>query len=160
MSGYWGDEAKTGRVLVPSPLPGPFAERVCRTGDLVTIDGDGQYLYIGRRDHMVKIRGYRVELGEVETALYEHEGVHEAAAYVVPDSEGANHLFASVVMSDGKAMTPKDLQTFCAARLPKYMVPEEIGIERALPKTSTGKVDRPALVAAQRGDAAPAARPA
>jgi len=69
MSGYWGDPERTRRVLVPNWLLRHFEERVCRTGDLVTIDENGNYVYIGRRDHMVKSRGYRIELGEIEAIL-------------------------------------------------------------------------------------------
>jgi len=87
MSGYWGDPEKTGRVLVPSPVPNLHAGIACRTGDLVTLDAAGNYIYLGRRDHLVKSRGYRIELGEIETLLYEHPQVREVALVAVPDED-------------------------------------------------------------------------
>jgi acyl-coenzyme A synthetase/AMP-(fatty) acid ligase len=70
MSGYWGDKEKTRRVLVGNPFQTAYDEPAYRTGDLVTLDDEGNYVFLGRRDGMVKTRGYRVEVGEVEAALY------------------------------------------------------------------------------------------
>jgi non-ribosomal peptide synthetase component F len=72
MRGYWGQPSKTAEVLVRNPLASASGELVYRTGDLVTLDPAGNYVYLGRRDSMVKIRGCRVELGEAEAALYRH----------------------------------------------------------------------------------------
>jgi acyl-coenzyme A synthetase/AMP-(fatty) acid ligase len=144
MTGYWGDAAKTAAVLVENPLQPAFDERVCRTGDLVTLDAaTGDYLYGGRRDHMVKIRGYRVELGEVEAVLYRHAAVREAAVVVASDADGGARLHAYVVGEPSPAEA--ELVRHCEQHLPKYMVPEVFQIRSALPQTSTGKVDRPAL---------------
>ena len=145
MTGYWGDSAKTAAVLVRNPLQPAYDEWVCRTGDLVIPDQRGDYLYVGRRDHMVKIRGYRVELGEVEAALYQHEKVREAAVVPVDGPDGGKMLQAFVV-GDG-SVTVELLERHCLERLPRYMVPERFAIRPALPKTSTGKIDRPALQA-------------
>ena len=143
--GYWGDHEKTAGSFVNNPLQDGFDERCYKTGDLITLDADGNYLFLGRRDHMVKSRGYRIELGEIESALYSHPLVKEAAAIAVPDELIGNRLRAFVVMSDGGIATADELQRWCGKSIPAYMVPEAVEFRASLPKTSTGKVDRPAL---------------
>lgn len=146
MEGYWADPEKTDRVLVQNPLQSARTERVCRTGDLVSIDERGDFIYIGRRDHMVKVRGFRVELGEVEAALYQHAGVREAAVIPVtdPGEAGAGVQLRAYIAADGD-VSLTELEQHCIERLPRYMVPSTFELRPSLPKTSTGKVDRPAL---------------
>ncbi|MGH2406307.1 MAG: amino acid adenylation domain-containing protein [bacterium] len=146
MSGYWGDPQRTAQVLLQNMLHPHFEERVCRTGDLVTLDEEGNYLYIGRRDHMVKSRGYRIELGEIETALYSHPRITEAVVVAIPDEEVTNRLKAFIVTDPADALTVQDVQGYCQEHVPKYMVPETVEFRRILPKTSTGKVDRRSLL--------------
>jgi amino acid adenylation domain-containing protein len=153
--GYWGDREKTARSFVRNPLQRDFDELAYKTGDLVSLDEDGNYLFLGRRDHMIKSRGYRIELGEIESALYAHPLVKEAAAVAVPDDLIGNRLWAFVVLTDGTHATAEDLQRWCADRIPAYMVPETIDLREALPKTSTGKTDKPALVRSIEGVTAP-----
>jgi amino acid adenylation domain-containing protein len=155
--GYWGDAEKTVRHFVENPLPRGFRETVYRTGDVVTFDDDGNYIFLGRRDNMVKSRGYRIELGEVETALYRHERVREAAVVAVPDPGLGNRLVAVVVAEDARRVTASELQEFCTQFIPRYMVPEDIQFRDTLPRTSTGKVDRVSLArdvarAGERGE--------
>jgi amino acid adenylation domain-containing protein len=145
MLGYWGDRAKTDKVLIQNPFNDRHDEHVYRTGDIVTLDGSGNYLYVGRRDGMIKTRGYRVELGEVEAALYAHEGVKEAAVFPIPDEMVGNLIRAVVVPHDSTKLTREELLAYCSQRIPKYMIPDRIDFLRALPKTSTGKTDRVAL---------------
>jgi len=152
--GYWGDAEKTSRNFVENPLARGFREVVYRTGDIVTLDDEGNYLFLGRRDDMVKSRGYRIELGEVESALYRHEAVREAAVVAVPDPDIGNRLVAFVVMENGRSESPTDLQDFCTASIPRYMVPETITFRDALPKTSTGKVDKVTLARGVAGTTA------
>lgn len=145
--GYWGDPEKTSKGFVRNSFQSYFEELAYRTGDIVTLDQDGKnWRYAGRRDHMVKSRGYRIELGEVEAALYGCDGVKEAAVVAVPDDLIGNRLAAFIVTLEGKSLTINDLQSFCRERLPRYMIPELIKFRDALPKTSTGKVDRTLLV--------------
>lgn len=144
--GYWDDDEKTARSFVRNPLQTAFDERAYKTGDLVSLDSDGNYLFLGRRDHMVKSRGYRIELGEIESALYSHPLVKEAAAVAVPDELIGNRLHAFVALSDGAAVTADQLQRWCGERIPAYMVPETVEFRESLPKTSTGKTDKPALL--------------
>jgi amino acid adenylation domain-containing protein len=153
--GYWGDPQKTARGFVGNPFQSHFNEAAYRTGDIVTLAEDGvNWLYVGRRDHMIKSRGYRIELGEIETALYGHPEVKEAAAVAIPDEMIGNRIKAFVVPAAEDGVTVQELESYCGARLPRYMLPENIEFRRELPKTSTGKIDRP-LLARTWGEAAP-----
>ena len=143
MQGYWGDAERTARALVRDPIRGGLRDPVYRTGDLVRQDEDGGYRLMGRRDHQIKSRGYRIELGEIETAIYAHPSVVECVVLAIPDALVTNRIKAYVVRRD--EVTQKDLTRFCVERIPRYMVPEQIDFVQALPKTSTGKVDRQAL---------------
>jgi amino acid adenylation domain-containing protein len=150
MAGYWGQPGKSAEVLVRNPFQPAYPETVYRTGDLVTVDADGNYLYLGRQDGMVKTRGYRVELGEVEAALYGHPAIHEAVVLPVPDELLGSRLRA-VISTDGHgALTREQVLEHCRRRLPGYMVPDVVEICQALPRTSTGKIDRARLARHRR----------
>jgi amino acid adenylation domain-containing protein len=124
MLGYWDAGRRT-----PARHPYP-------TGDMVSRRADGELMYHGRRDHMVKIHGFRVELGEVEAALHGHPGIHEAIAFAVEQ-----RLVAVVVPSD-LALSVLDVKRHCAERLPRYMIPSDVRLVIELPRTSNGKTDR------------------
>lgn len=143
MQGYWGDDERTARLLVPNPLRPQSSDRVYRTGDLVQKLADGNYRFLGRRDAQVKSRGYRIELGEIEVALLAHPAVVECAVVAVPDEVLTNRIKAYVV-SQGP-LEDGELAGSCADHLPTYMIPETFEFLEALPKTSTGKIDRQAL---------------
>lgn len=145
MQGYLGDQEKTARVLIPNPFSQRFDELVYKTGDIVTLDNDGNYIYLGREDGMVKTRGYRVELGEVEAVLYGHPAVKEVAVVSTPDDLLGNRLLAIISLLEGATLTREDVLTFCNQKLPRYMVPDVIEFRKTLPKTTTGKTDRGAL---------------
>ncbi|HEY6495106.1 MAG TPA: amino acid adenylation domain-containing protein [Trebonia sp.] len=142
MSGYWANSEKTGSVLVSNPFQAGYDERAYRTGDLVTLDDDGNFVYVGRRDGMVKTRGYRVELGEVEAALYAHPAISEAAVLPVPDELLGSRLRAVICADGPDGLTREEVLDHCRRRLPGYMVPDVVEFCEALPRTSTGKVDR------------------
>jgi amino acid adenylation domain-containing protein len=153
MRGYWGQPAKTNEVLVRYPCRKSGEELVYRTGDLVTLEPDGSYAYLGRRDSMVKIRGYRVELGEVEAALYRHPAIQEAVVLPVPDELLGSRLRAVIgaVKGEGEVggVTRENVLSHCREWLPSYMVPDIVEFREALPRTSTGKVDRAGLAREQ-----------
>jgi acyl-coenzyme A synthetase/AMP-(fatty) acid ligase len=115
---------------------------------MVSLDADGNYLFMGRVDHQVKSRGYRIELGDVESALHDHPFVREAVVLALPDELAGNRLEAFVSLVDGVSAPSSALQQHCAERLPGYMIPERIHMRAELPRTATGKVDRSALLAA------------
>jgi amino acid adenylation domain-containing protein len=143
MRGYWGDSTRTSKGLVPNPLRQEALDVVYRTGDLGVQDRDGNWRYLGRRDGQIKSRGYRIELGEIEATLYAHAGVTECAAVAVADELVTNRIKAYVVSRE--RVDERALAEFCAQRLPRYMVPELWEFRDALPRTSTGKVDRRSL---------------
>jgi acyl-coenzyme A synthetase/AMP-(fatty) acid ligase len=145
--GYWRDSQSTAARFIQHPGHDLFPDRVYRSGDLVEIGADGALRYVGRRDAQVKIRGNRVNLGEVEEALAAHPAVAEAAVAAVDAGEGEHTLKAFLVVRPGQDVPDmKALRRYCAGLLPAYMIPESVGFHDALPRTSTGKVDRPALV--------------
>ena len=115
-----------------------------RTGDVVVEDENGHYLFRGRRDRMVKKRGFRVELGEIEACLYRYPKVRQAAVVALSDEEGVT-ITAFVSSRNGKRLSVIALKSFCSQHLPLYMVPDRFSFHRALPATSTGKIDYQAL---------------
>lgn len=145
MMGYWGDPETTSSVLVADPTGNDPDQLWYLTHDLVRLRDDGDYEFIGRRDDMVKSRGYRVELGQVEIALASHPGVRESAAIALPPDEWGKSIVGFVALSEA-GWTEGQLRAHVAAQLPVYMVPQRIHLLEALPRTSTGKPDRRLLV--------------
>jgi amino acid adenylation domain-containing protein len=144
--GYWADPEKSARGFVHNHLQPYYNEIAYRTGDIVVLDEDGMnWRFVGRRDHMIKSRGYRIELGEIESVFYEYSNVKEAAVVAIPDDLIGNRIKAFVVPLKEDSLTLTDLQAHCRDRLPRYMVPEVIEFRKELPKTSTGKINRPLL---------------
>jgi amino acid adenylation domain-containing protein len=129
-------------------VPAPFAAageaggRLYRSGDLARLLPDGRLDYLGRIDQQVKVRGFRVEPGEIEAALLAHDGVRAAAVLARQDSAG---LAAYVVVAAGAALAPSALRDHLRQRLPEFMLPSTITLLPSLPLTASGKVDRQAL---------------
>ena len=146
MHGYWGDQELTARRLVKNPLRPDLDERVVKTGDMVTLDNEGNYILLGREDQMVKSRGNRVDLGEVEAAMYAHPAVKEVAVVPIPDDLIGNRIVAFVSLMDGSSAKGEDLLAHCAQRLPRYMVPSSIELRDSLPRVPNGKVDKVSLI--------------
>jgi hypothetical protein len=138
--GYWNQPALTAECFLPDPFGGQPGARLYRTGDLGRRLADGQLEFLGRLDEQVKLRGYRIELAEVEAALRSHPAVREAAAAV----QGVNpaQLVAYVVSAALDGCREEDLHRHLAALLPAYMLPENYVFLEALPRTTSGKVDR------------------
>ena len=145
MLGYWGLPEKTASVRIQHPLHQDYADPVHRTGDRVRVQPDGSFIFLGRRDHMVKTRGYRVELGEIEAALHAHPSVRSAVVAALPDDEIGSRLFAVVASEDGATAVPSEITPFLLERLARYAVPDYILVLPEIPVTSTGKVDRTAI---------------
>jgi amino acid adenylation domain-containing protein len=141
--GYLGRPALTAERFIASPL-GPAGARLYRTGDRARWTPAGELEYLGRTDFQVKVRGHRVELGEVEAAVASHPAVHQAAV-TAPGEGPARKLVAYVVALPGRTAAPAELRAHVAARLPEYMVPAAWVALDALPLTPSGKVDRRAL---------------
>jgi len=143
MRGYWGDIERTRQRLVPDPRDPELGDPVYRTGDLVAEMPDGNYRFLGRRDHQIKHRGYRIELGDVETAINSHPDVVECAVVAVPDEFVSNRIKAFVAVKAD--ITENDIVNHCAELIQKYMIPETFYFREHLPKTSRGKIDRQLL---------------
>jgi amino acid adenylation domain-containing protein len=142
MKGYWGQPEKTANGFYRRKVFGQVEDLFYRTGDLVQLEANGNYRYLGRKDRQIKTRGYRVELDEVEMALLAHEGVQEAAAYPIPDNQGSSLIEASVILKQGIDTTQSELLDHLSRRLPPYAIPVRIDILNVFPRTSTGKINR------------------
>lgn len=134
---YWNLEQQTANAFLPDRKD----DRWYRTGDLVREDPEHGYIYMGRRDRMVKKRGYRVELGEIEACLYQHPEILEAAVVAVPDEAAGVLIRAHLSTKNGEKISLIKLKKFCSERIPVYMVPDGFAFHAVLPKTSTDKVD-------------------
>ena len=121
-----------------------------RTGDLAHYLPDGNLVCLGRIDHQVKVRGFRVELGEIETALGRHPAV-KVNVVVARKESGADSLAAYIIPNAGQDCRPEELRRFLRERLPDYMVPSHFVALEAFPLTPNGKIDRKALPAPQQG---------
>ncbi|HEV2847327.1 MAG TPA: condensation domain-containing protein, partial [Thermoanaerobaculia bacterium] len=154
--GYLGQPDLTAERFVPDPFGSEGGARLYRTGDLARRLADGAVGFLGRIDQQVKVRGHRVEPGEVESVLIALPGVRAAAVLALPDPVGGNRLVAFVVpVEPGGPL--EDLGRQAALRLPAHMVPAGFVILSELPLTSNGKVDRRALAGTPL-EIAPAAR--
>ncbi|MCG8606860.1 AMP-binding protein, partial [bacterium] len=144
--GYWNDVGRTEPLFVRNPLQANFYERVYRTGDVVKLDEAGNYHYQGRSDYQVKVQGYRVELGEVEAAIITHSSVEEAAVLALQKEHQVTYLKAFIVHDQSRELNTAEIRGHCSKHVPRYMIPEEIEFRAGLPKTSTGKTDKKALL--------------
>jgi amino acid adenylation domain-containing protein len=155
--GYLNRPEITAERFIPDPSASVPGERLYRTGDLVRWRREGELEFLGRVDHQVKVRGFRVEPEEIEAALRGHPAVHDAAVSVKPGPGGDPRLVAYTVREEtGRIETPADLKAYLRERLPEFMVPAVFVELPALPLTPSGKVDRRALPepAAARPEAA------
>ena len=132
MLGYWGQS--------------PQGDKAYRTGDIVRLLPDGNYAYIGRRDGMVKVRGNRVELAEIEAVLLADRRIREAAVVVGGDGLAAR-LGAYIVAAPDEPIGLLEVKRLCAAKLARYMIVDWVQQVEVLPRTTSGKIDRRALMA-------------
>lgn len=142
-SGYWRQPELTAQRF----LPDPFWQdgRMYRTGDIAWYMPDGTICFQGRLDHQIKIRGYRVELGEIESAIKDFPGIKDAVVNFW-QREGTEVLAAYITITvKDQEKKKKGLREYLASRLPVYMVPSALIVLKEIPLTSSGKVDRRAL---------------
>ncbi len=143
--GYFKQPELTARAFIANPFSTAGHTRLYRTGDLVRRLPDGNLEFLGRRDRQIKIRGFRVELGEVEGVLSEHGAVCQAVVEPYTDPAGRTRLVAYVVAQSDHAPPAARLLRYLGQRLPAHMVPSSVVFLDALPLLSQGKVDRNAL---------------
>ncbi|MFC9758687.1 amino acid adenylation domain-containing protein [Streptomyces sp. NPDC056921] len=151
--GYLDRPALTADRFVADPY-GPAGTRMYRTGDLVRWNLEGSIEYLGRADQQVKLRGFRIEPGEIETVLAGRPGVAQATVVVREDRPGDKRLVAYLTAEEGARIEPGDVQKQVSGLLPDYMVPSAFVVLDEIPLTVNGKVDRRALPAPQFGNEA------
>ncbi len=142
--GYHGQPGRTAMSFVPDPAASRPGERLYKTGDLARLRADGSIEHLGRIDHQVKVRGVRIEPGEIEAVLLAHPGLRAAVVTVREDAPGERRLVAYAVPGDD-APSAADLRDLCRRRLPEVMVPSAFVFLAVLPVTPNGKLDRAAL---------------
>jgi amino acid adenylation domain-containing protein len=143
--GYWGRPDLDASVFLLRD-----GRRYYNTGDIVRLDPAEGYIYLGRKDRMVKRRGYRVELGEIERGLYQHASLAEVAVVSVASDAGPSIVAFLAPRPGTERPTIIALKNHCAAHLPAYMIPDVFRFVDALPRTSTAKIDLQALASAAR----------
>lgn len=149
--GYLGRPELTAERFIPNPVDNSSSGRVYRTGDLARFRPDGNIELLGRVDHQVKIRGHRVELGEIEASLAEHPDVRESVVISSLVPGGDRQLVAYVIPRETKSPTRRELRDYLRSRVPDYMVPAQVVFLKAFPQTPNKKVDRSALPPPETG---------
>jgi amino acid adenylation domain-containing protein len=158
-AGYVNDTTLTQQRFIANPLPEIEGSLLYRSGDQARWLPDGVIEFLGRLDHQVKVRGYRVELREIENALQLHPSVREPVVVACrrQENEGAQSLAAYVTLKDGASADSAGLKQFLRDRLPDYMVPSTLSVLDSFPLSPNGKVDRRALAERAIPDASPSA---
>ncbi len=146
-AGYLNRPELTAERFVRDPFSKKPGAKLYRTGDLARYLPDGTIEYLGRADHQVKVRGYRIEPGEIEHALSGHPQVREAVVTAHKDRWGDQRLVAYIICESDQVLTGAELQDFLKQELPEYMIPAAFMVLTELPRTSNGKVDRKGLPA-------------
>jgi amino acid adenylation domain-containing protein len=146
-AGYLADQELTREKFVTNPATNHAHDRIYRTGDLGRYLPDGNVLLLGRRDSQVKVRGYRIELSEVEGAVIAHSAVRHCAVLAHEFAPGDNRLVAYVVRENDLQVTTAELRHFVGQKLPQHMIPSHYVFLSALPLTPNGKLNRKALQA-------------
>ena len=149
--GYLNRPELTTERFVPHPFCTNPDARLYRTGDLARYRSDGDVEFLGRLDDQIKVRGFRVEPGEVEAVIREFPAVTTAAVMGRKDDRGQHHLIAYVVGGASRPLSTHELRDHLRSRLPEYLVPDGIVTVDSLPLTPNGKLDRKALAALEVG---------
>jgi acyl carrier protein len=142
--GYWKRPELTAERFITLPLLS--RERIYRTGDLARFLPDGNIEYLGRTDYQIKLRGHRIEPGEIEAFLEQCRGVRQAVVVLREDREGDKRLVAYLVAPAGGPESPVELRASLASKVPDYMVPSAFVFLPSFPLTDNGKIDRKALL--------------
>jgi amino acid adenylation domain-containing protein len=145
MVGYWNRPDLNKNAYLFRASFGPFPAVYYRTGDRVVRQEDGNLQFIGRVDRMVKVRGHRVELDEVESVLLGHSDVSGAVAFTVPDGFDSLKIIAAATLNQGGVSDEAALLRFARKKLPPYAIPEHIELLKTLPHNSSGKINRTLL---------------
>ncbi|MBE9216801.1 amino acid adenylation domain-containing protein [Plectonema cf. radiosum LEGE 06105] len=145
--GYVNHPELTGEKFIPNPFGDKFGSRLYKTGDLGRYLPDGNIEFVGRADHQVKVRGFRIELSEIESVLRQHPNIQENIVLTQEEQSGNKRLLAYFVTIHQSELSTNDLRDFLQQKLPDYMIPSIYIQLKALPLTPNGKIDRQALPA-------------
>jgi acyl carrier protein len=151
--GYFNSQELTAEKFIPHPFSNEPGARLYKTGDLARCLPDGNSEFVGRIDHQVKIRGFHIEPGEVETLLGQHPAVQLATVVAREDRPGEKQLVAYIQPRADQSSTVTELRGFLKTKLPDFMIPSAFVFLDVLPLTSNGKVDRRALPEPDQGRA-------
>ncbi|GCF07291.1 non-ribosomal peptide synthetase [Dictyobacter arantiisoli] len=143
--GYLFNPQRTAQSFVPDPFSQQAGARLYRTGDLARFQPDGTIEFLGRIDHQVKLRGYRIELEEIEAVLQQHPSIRENVVLIREDVPGNQQLVAYIVSTSSHIPTQAELQVFLHTKLPAYMIPSMFVSLEAMPLSANSKIDRQAL---------------
>lgn len=146
--GYWQDPESTAKVFRPYPLNGAERggfERSVFSGDLVKRDADGYLYFVGRRDQLIKSKGFRVSPEEIERWVYASDLVAGVVAFAVSSNDGDSEIVLAVIPKEPETFREERLHQFCKSEMPSYMRPHVIWRIERIPQTSSGKPDRVAV---------------
>ncbi len=146
--GYLNQPRLTAEKFIPDPFSDAPDARLYRTGDLAHYLEDGNIVFDGRMDHQLKLRGFRIEIGEIEALLNKHELVRQAVVVAAENEHGVKFLCAYVLSDTQSDAAERELRNYLGELLPEYMLPSVYSFPEELPLTATGKVDRKALIRA------------
>jgi len=144
MRGYWARPDLDATAFYRRQADGNLSDVFYRTGDIVRVETDGNYTFLGRKDRQIKIRGYRVEIDDIEAALAAHPAVEEVGAYPIVREGVVIEIAAALLLraASRATTTEEDLTAFASKLLPVYAVPTRISFVDRLPRTTSGKIDR------------------
>lgn len=142
MKGYWNNPSLTEKSIYTENIAPGIENVFYKTGDLVREEENGNLIFLGRNDRQIKIRGYRVELDEVESVLSRHQTVREVAVFIIENEKIEKEINAAIILKNGAIETQENLIAYCKASLPNYAVPSQIKFLSEFPRTSSGKIKR------------------
>ena len=143
MKGYWNNPIGTQKSFYKDEIIKEAPHIYYRTGDQVQEDEEGRLLFLGRKDHQVKVRGYRIELGEIENVFTSYPGIEETIAMVTSQDDTTQKTLISVIVpSQQSSIDLEALKEFCQKKLPVYAIPDTIHILERFPRTASGKINR------------------
>lgn len=144
--GYRSQAALTAERFLPDPFSATPGARMYKTGDLAVYQPDGTIVFVGRSDNQVKLRGFRIEIGEIEETLHRHPSVKQAVVLLKEDEIQGQYLAAYITRAQETFPSPHDLQMFLQKVLPHYMIPSHFTFLEAFPLTPNAKIDRQTLL--------------
>lgn len=147
MLGYWNNKALTEKSIYREKSA-DGEKLFFKTGDMVKENENGDLIFLGRNDRQVKVRGYRIEIDEIEAAILKHKDVLESAVVVIDKSESEKEIMAAVILNNDNdvEIEVKDILAHCRSLLPVYAVPQSIELMHDFPRTGSGKIDRNEIV--------------